>query len=228
MRNAIIGALLAALAAALLWGWRAQQRAAVAQDTLGLDSARVVSAAFTVARQLKVYNLDGTVLVEARDAGFLRALPATQKTKLPFTVEYFVDLSKLAPADYRWAARTGTMTVAVPDVEMGAPRVNSAGADTVQSGLLIPRGVGLRLAKATAVAAAARAREFGGRVETMARARDAARVAIAALTRAPLTAAGLRNVTVAVRFPSDVRGGNERWDESRPLADVLGNKDSSR
>ena len=55
----------------------------------------------------------------------------------------------------------------------------------------------------------------------IAQARNNARAALANLLRAPLAAAGKGAVNVEVRFPADGMKSNERWDESRSLAQVL-------
>ena len=58
----------------------------------------------------------------------------------------------------------------------------------------------------------------------MVKAQEAAREAVQVLVEGPLRAAGLDGVQVVVRLPGEARPAGldrERWDESRPLAEVL-------
>ena len=220
-RNAVIAGLLIALAAALGLLWQAKRATADAENRLGLDSSRVVGATFRAARALKVYTVGGSILARTTDDGFMGVLPSSQKTTLPFTVDYFVDFANLQSNAYHWNAKARRLIVDLPDVAPAPPNLDAAQETATQSGVFITRGAGLRLGKATAMVATARAHEFAARPGNLDKARASARTAVAEMTAAPLAAAGLRGVTVAVRFPFEPRPSTERWNAWTPLSEVL-------
>lgn len=223
MRKAIAALIVVVLAAALGYAWYAKRQAAQAERQLGLDSTRVLSSVFQNARALKVATVGGAILAQGNDTSFGGLLVATRTTKLPFTVDYFLDFSKVGAGDYRWDAATRTMTVALPDVSVARPNIDATKAQVTQTGVFITREAALRLANAASGAVAARADEVAKRADNLQRARANAREAVAGMTAAPLQAAGLGGVRVVVRFPWEGVQSAQPMDRTRTVDQVLTN-----
>ncbi|NJM50118.1 MAG: DUF4230 domain-containing protein [Sphingomonadales bacterium] len=221
MRKVAVAVLLFALLAALFWGWRAQREQAQAQMQLGLDSSRVVEQQFRAARQIKVAAVDGRIVAKSSDDGLWGLLQSSQVKSVPFTVDYLVDLSDVNASDWRWDEERRTLIVAIPDVAIGSPNVDESRAVTEQSGIYISREAGVKLNQRAAAAVRARAQKFAQSPENLQKARAGARDAVAALARLPLEAAGKDDIKIIVKFPFEGGENLDRWDESRPIADVV-------
>lgn len=225
-RRALLAALFVALALAA--GYLAYQRYAeryvVERTDEGRAVSAVVSATFRRAGALKVGELTGTVQGTATDTRAFGMLTADKVVKAPFSVDYFVDVSRLTAHDYRWDARNRTLTVDAPDVTVGRVNVDE-GARTLSRtrGLFVTRdaadALSLRASRASRRAAQAEAASPA----QVALARQNARAVLARLLAAPLAAAGQGDVRVQVTFPFERRGPAEHWDTTRSLQDVLGN-----
>jgi hypothetical protein len=220
----LIALLLVAVAvlAGALW-WQAR-RTDEAKRALGLESARMVDAVFARTSELKVSTLSGSVVArsEAASGGLV---PVSQTTRAPASVDYFVDLRAVRPGSYRWNEQARTLSVDVPDVVAARPNIDMARAEVRQQGMFISRAAGRAMQQQAAARLNARAEAEAARPENMARAREAARDAVARLFREPLRAAGLGQVRVLIRFPGERRPDGlsaEQWDRSRSLQEVLG------
>jgi hypothetical protein len=214
------------LAAALLgfFAWSQYSARMEAERTLGLSASRIVSAHFSDAAALKVGGLQGQVLARGEDKGFLGLIPSEQVMKVPYSVDYFLDVSKLGSGSYRWDAKKSTLTIDVPDVVPGAPNIDEARSQSQQRGWFISRGAALNLARLASQRAAAQSRVEAAKPEHLNPARENARKVLAAMAIGPLRAAGLNDVRVAVSFPWEPKGGGtrlEQWDVSRSVEDVL-------
>lgn len=214
---------LAAVVVALLgFAWWQYSARVEAENKLGLDASRIVSAHFTDRAQLKVGDVAGRVVARGTDQGFMGILPSEMTAAMPFKVDYFIDVSRLGPRSYRWDRATKTLTIDAPDVTVGSPNIDEGRAAIQQKGVFISRGASLTLARQISERAAARSREEAAKPEHLNKARDNARAVLTAMARGPLAAAGMSDVRVAVRFPWEPKGGNgEYWDESRAVEDVL-------
>jgi hypothetical protein len=224
MRKSLLIAAAVILAAAALFAWSQHRARVEAERTLGLDAARVLSEHFSRASALKVATLSGRVTAQGDDKGFLGLVPSEQRTTMPYTVDYFVDLSRLGPDSYRWDPQTRTMTIDIPDVTIAKPNIDAAQARSRQEGLFISRRAGLELAREASARAAAASRKSAQKPEHVARARANARNAVANLAAAPLAAAGLEDVRVAVSFPWEPKAraaDPSQMDRSRRIEDVL-------
>ncbi|MFC4292845.1 DUF4230 domain-containing protein [Sphingorhabdus arenilitoris] len=221
MRKVAIIVLVLALLGALLWGWQARRGQEQAELQLGLDSSRVLEQQFRAARQIKVAAIDGRIVARSSDDGFFGILKSTQTKSVPFTVDYLVDLSDADASDWRWDEDSRTLIVAIPDVQVGSPNVDESRAVTQQSGIYISREAGLNLNQRAASAVRARAQKFARSPENLQKARAGAKEAVAALARLPLEAAGKSNIKIVVKFPFEGGENLDRWDESRPIADVI-------
>lgn len=212
-----------ALGAFLWWQQRQirQERAAreAAELQAGLRASEVLSAAFELAPAVRVARLTGNVQSKGEcKSGYF--FSNEQRTVAPYAVNYFVDLKRLRRSDYRWDAASRTMFVEVPEPSIEQPSVDVARARSAQSGVYVSRTCGLAMQRQVAGRLQAAAREKAVQPEFRQKARDAARETVAGLTRRPLAAAGLRDVKVVVRFPSEAIS-NEQMDRSTPLNQVL-------
>jgi Protein of unknown function (DUF4230) len=223
MKRAVGVVLLITLAAIGLVLFRRQQAAQEAHS-VGIEVSRTITASFAGMNALKVGTVSGDVLSSSNTTTFFGTLPVIQRSKAPYSVDYFVDLSKLSAANYRWNATTRTLSIDVPDVTVAPPNIDGAKAAIVQQGLYISRGAGVTLQQQAAERAIAAATRTAQDPKYIAQARAHARAAIARLATAPLAAAGLRDVRVAVRLPVDPKPEavtQRDWDRSTPVAEIL-------
>ncbi|HEX8214598.1 MAG TPA: DUF4230 domain-containing protein [Allosphingosinicella sp.] len=217
---------LAAMAALLgLFAWSQYSERIEAERSLGLDASRVVAEHFSKAAALKVGTLSGKTVARGTDPGFLGMVKSEQTTTIPFTVDYFVDVSRLDQRSYRWDPETKTLSVEIPDVTVAAPNIDETAARSRQSGLYISRRASMELAKQTSERAAARSRQAAQKPENLKRARENARAVVARMAKGPLSASGMGGVRVAVSFPWEPKPQSqvpaERWDQSRRMEEVL-------
>lgn len=219
-------AVLAVIAALIAFAWWQYSSRVEAENKLGLDASRIVSAHFTDRAQLKVGDVAGRVVARGSDQGFMRVLPSEMTAAMPFKVDYFIDVSRLGPGAYRWDRATKTLTIDAPDVTVGNPNIDEGRATIQQKGVFISRGASLTLARQISERAAARSRLEAQKPEHLNKARENARTVLTRMAQGPLAAAGMRDVRVAVRFPWEPRSGSgERWDESRRVEDVLNERE---
>lgn len=212
------------LASAGIYGWLQSRARAEAERRLGLDASRVVSELFSTQAALKVGTLNGRVVARSEDPGAIGWLRSEQTFAAPYAVDYFVDMRDVGPGAYHWNSATRTISVEVPDVAPAPPNIDEARAVVTQRGAIITRRAGLELARQASQRATGRAAETARKDEQLNRARENARVVIGRLAAGPLQAAKLGEVRVSVRFPWEPRrtpNAVERWDESRPVEDVL-------
>ena len=218
-------ALIAAVVVAKLGYDRYAEKYAVERRDDGVAVDRIVRATFANASALKVGSLTGTVQSTASDVRGFGMLASDKVVKAPFSVDYFVDVSRLSGDDYRWDAATRTLTILAPDVVAAAPNIDASAATVSQTrGLFVTRDAAEALARQVAIGARRTAQAEANKPERIATARDTARRALAKLLGGPLEAAGIGDVHVAITFPYERRGPDERWDASRTPAEVLGNR----
>jgi hypothetical protein len=223
-------ALLAAAALAIVvlagwiaWGRYAETRLETLPDDGGSPVTQIVTARLSGASALKVAELTGTVQATASDTRGLGMLRSDQTVKMPYSVGYFVDLSKLGAGDLEWNGATKTLIVDAPDIAP-APANTDEGRRTLieTSGLLVTRKAAETLSQRTSARATAVAEREAKSPERMAQAREHGRSAIARLLAQPLTAAGLGDVRVIVTFPPErTARTREQWDVSRSPEQVM-------
>ena len=150
----------------------------------------------------------------------------TQKTLImPGSVRYEVDLAKLTPRDVAWDAETRTLAVRLPPVEVDGPQIDlnqireygSGGVLTTFTDAEAKLDVANRRAGQAELLRQARATAMIGM------ARDATRRAVERSFALPLRATGI-DAKVSVRFADEGERNGERWDVSRSLEDVLGQR----
>jgi len=222
MRKIGLAVLIAAILALLYLAWSQHSARLEAERELGLDAARMVNARFGKAAEVKVGTLSGKVTARARHDGLI--FDSEQTTTIPASVDYFIDLARIDKSSYRWDEGAKTLTIDIPDVTPGKPNMDEAAATASQKGVFISRKAALALARQGSARAAARASATAREPKNLNQARASARELIARLAREPLAATGMTDVKVAVSFPWEPKSGealDERWDESRPIEEVL-------
>lgn len=218
---AVAFAMIVAVLAGYRW-WT--DRHVVDTDSSGLAVARVVAATLYSSADLRVSRLSGTVQATGATSRLWGWLKSARVVKVPFEVDYFVDVRGLDPGDFRYDPAARTLSVEVPDVVVGRPNVDHARVTLDQtSGIYVSREamaeLQLRVARTASAVVAERAREPGN----IMKARENGRRAIERLFGGALGAAGLP-VRVEVRFQGEPPPADgERWDTSRSLEEVLGN-----
>jgi hypothetical protein len=224
MRRLIGFGLVLLLVAAGLFAWSQHRQKERAEEQLGLESARVLTAAFDRTNALQVGRLSGEVLARSEEKGCLGLCQVEQTTRAPYSVVYTVNLSKLREENLRWNADERVMIVDAPSVDVGEANVDDARARTSQSGVWISRRSGQALQRSAALRLGAAARQKANDPANVAKAQAAAREAIATNLRLALGAAGMGDVEVVVRLPGEARPADlprEQWDMSRPISEVL-------
>lgn len=210
----------------LAFGQYKQDYAVTAPETGGAPVTQVITARLAGVSNLKVAELSGTIQSTAADVRGFGLLRSDQVIKMPYSVDYFVDASKIGGGDIQWNEQTRTLIVDAPDVAVGRPNTDEGARTLVRtSGLYVTREAGEALALQTSRNAQARAAKEARSPERLAQAREYARRAIARLLAVPLQPLGYGDARVIVTFPAE-RGvrDDETWDTSRRVEDVLANR----
>ncbi|MEP9400741.1 DUF4230 domain-containing protein [Sphingomonas sp. VNH70] len=212
-------------------GWFGYQRyaeryAVTTEPDTGEAVTRIVTARLSGASSLKVATLSGTLQARATDTRGFGLLKSDQVVKMPYAVDYFVDVSRIGPGDISWSAQNRTLVIDAPDVTVAPPNIDEAARTLVRTqGLYVSREASEALFQRTSAAAQAKAQGEARSPERLAQAREKARAALATLLGSPLAAMGYGDARVLVTFPAERGGrGGERWDVSADPADVLANR----
>lgn len=212
------------LVAGFFWN-REQQRQREEELAQAQGLVKVLSATFEKQNALKVGDVEGALDVTSIDPGAFDFLRSAQKVKLPYSIEYTVDLSQLGPDQYRWDRKTRTLVVEAPNVVVGRPNIDESQRQTLATqGVFVSRRAADNLSKRAAGQANRAAVAEANKPIHINRARENAREVIASMLKTPLEVAGLEDVNVVVRFPQDGVRNNERWDVSPSIADVIGER----
>lgn len=217
-----IVAVLLAIAGFAYWtAHREHEQRKKAELQLGLESSKIINVSFQQRSDLTVYRMSGDVVSKVDCEG--RIFQLEQRTKAPVKVSYSLPLSAINRSAYTWNQGQQRLTISIPDVRVETPNVDISKQIVRQTGRFISRECGLVMARKTAVALTERALAEAKKPANLANARDAARKAVADLAGGILTGANLHGVTVAVLLPGESNGtaDRERWDETRPLVEVL-------
>lgn len=214
-------ALVIALVVGFLWN-RDQQRQREEELAQAQGLVRVLSATFEKQNALKVGEVGGALDVTSIDPGRFDFLRSAQKVKLPYSIDYTVDLSGLGPDQYRWDRESRTLVVEAPNVVVGRPNIDESQRQTLATqGVFVSRRAADNLSRRAASQANRAAVAEANKPIHINRARENAREVIASMLRTPLEVAGIDNVNVVVRFPQDGVRSTERWDVSPSIAEVL-------
>jgi hypothetical protein len=220
----VVTLLLAALILVVgLFVWnRVQERQRAEELAQAQGLVRVLSATFSKQSALKVGVVEGAFDVTTIDPGQFPILRSAQKVKLPYSIDYTVDLSNMTADQYRWDKDSRTLVVEAPDVMVGRPNIDEARRQTLSTqGIFVTRGAADNLSRRAAVQANRAATAEAVKPVHLDKARDNARRAIAAMLETPLELSGMGKVNVVVRLPQDGQQNSERWDVSPSIAEVL-------
>lgn len=212
-------------------GWmlilRYERDYAIERDDGGAAVSSAIISSFRETSALKVASASGTVQSVAQDSRIGGWLNSDRVVKAPFSVDYFVDLSRLSPADVAWDAAAGRLRVTVPPVTIGKVNIDESRATLVRTrGLFVTRAAGEQLTRRASAKAHRLAQGKAGETALVMAARDAARRALARLLRAPVEATGQRVRTVEVRFEGEpdfpISRADRPMERSRSIKEVLG------
>lgn len=180
--------------------------------------------------RLEVYRLSGQVTTSRETRGGIGdLLKGEMMARQPWTVAYFVNMEDVGLDDYIWDERTRTLLVRAPAVTPDAPNIDESRQVVAYDGPLITRDMQTELRAGVARGARQQAAAEAAKAENLAAATRAASEAIARNLEGPLRAAGVGNVTVVVRSPTDLQQRDgERWDVSRSIAEVLEDRAARR
>ena len=144
---------------------------------------------------------------------------------MPGLVRYEVDLGKLTQRDVAWDPDTNVLSVRLPPIELDGPQVDLTQIREYGTGGILSRltDAETRLDSANRRAGQAELVRQARDATPMKLARDATRRAVESSFAMPLRAAGI-DATVKVSFADDPTASTERWDTSRSLEEVLGNR----
>ena len=188
--------------------------------TSSLDT--IVTALRENRNRLEVRRLSGTVTTKREVRGGIGDILTGEMTvRQPWSVTYFVDMSRLSLDDYGWDEGSRTLTVRAPAATPDVPNIDEARQVVAYDGPLITRTMQTELRQGVAIGARQQARAEANRPDNLLAANDAAKEAIARNLRAPLAAAGLGEIKIVVRSPVEGRRSGEQWDISPSIADVL-------
>ncbi len=215
--------------AAMLVGWQRYDRDyVVAVEDDGSAVTKIIAEKIAGASDLRVSRLNGTIQSTAQDVRGFGWLKSDQVVKMPYSVDYFIDLSKLDAADLEWDETRRTLIVNAPDVTADKPNVDEARRTLVRtSGLFVTRAAGEALSRKVSAHAQARAAASARSPERMAQAREYGRRAVGKIMGAPLAAMGFGDARVIVTFPAE-RTSKDRWDVTTPINEVLANRRPQR
>ncbi len=217
----IVLAVIIALVGAFVWNrQQQQQREEELAQAQGL--VKVLSATFEKQNALKVGEVGGTLDVTSIDPGRFDFLRSAQKVKLPYSIDYTVDLSRMTPDQYRWDRKSRTLVVEAPNVVVGRPNIDESQRQTLATqGIFVSRRAAENLSRRAATQANRAAIAEANKPTHINRARENAREVIATMLRTPLEVSGIDDVRVVVRFPQDGVRDSERWDVTPSIAEVL-------
>ncbi|MFB0873589.1 MULTISPECIES: DUF4230 domain-containing protein [unclassified Sphingobium] len=210
--------------ATMLVGWQRYNRDyVVSVEDDGSAVTKIIAEKIGGTASLRVSRLTGTIQSTAQDVRGFGLLKSDQVVKMPYTVDYVVDLSGLTARDLEWNAQSRTLIVNAPDVTPDRPNVDESRRTLVRTnGVFVTRQAGEELSRKVSAHAAARAEKSARSPERMAQAREYGRAAVAKIMAAPLGAMGYGDARVLVTFPPERRGDvRDRWDVTTPINEVL-------
>lgn len=202
----------------------------VSEEAGGAAVTRLVTARLSGMSNLKVAELSGTIQSTATDVRGFGWLRSNQVVKMPYSVDYFVDVSRIDSDDVEWNQATRTLIVSAPDVTVARANTDEGRRTLVRtSGIFVTRKAGEELSRRISQNAQVKASSEASSPQRMAQAREHARRAVSAIMTTPLGTLGYGDARVIVTFPFERQSGNpERWDVSRRAEDVLGERQKAK
>ena len=202
--------------------WRASEERRRDEEIATAEGlAQVVSSTFAGKTDLKVSNVSGTIDVTSVNRGTI--FDSKLKATLPYSVDYFVDLSGLGRDDARYDPTSKTLLIEVPDVRVAEPHIDlTQGKVGEAEGFWVSREASANLVSRALKLTRQKADENARETENMARAQEEARARIAALLEVPLKTTRLDDVNVQVRFAGEERTSDPSYlDLSTPYNEAI-------
>lgn len=201
--------------------WRAAEEKRRDEEIATAEGlARVVSTTFSGQTDLKVSNIDGWIDVTSVNHG--RVFSSKLKATLPYSVDYFVDLSKLNLRDSSFDEKSRTLTVEIPDVRVASPNIDlTRGKVGDAEGFWVSREASKNLVNRAVRLTKQKADETANTPENLNKARNEGRDRIEDLLEKPLAAAGLDDVKVVARYPTEGTSDGSRITASVPYAEAI-------
>ena len=202
--------------------WRAAEERRQEEEIATAEGlAQVVSSTFAGRTDLKVSNVSGTIDVTSVNRGtiFDSKLQAT----LPYSVDYFVDLSSLGRDDARYDPATKSLLIEVPEVRVAEPHIDlTKGKVGEAEGFWVSRGASANLVSRALKLTREKADQNAREAENLERAKAEARARIAALLEVPLQTTRFEDVNVVVHFAGDERASDPSYlDLSTPYNEAI-------
>ena len=185
------------------WQWRAAEERRRAEEIATAEGlAQVLTSTFAGRTDLKVSNISGTIDVTSVDRGPI--FRTEQRATLPFSVDYYVDLSQVNVGDTRYNPQSRDLTIEVPQVRIAEPNIDlTKGKVGAAEGFWVSRRASADLIRRGLTLTQAQAEKTAAKPENIRRAQAEARQRIQALLELPLQAAGHGDVSVVVRFAGE-------------------------
>jgi hypothetical protein len=139
-------------------------------------------------------------------------------------MRYEVDMAKLTADDVRWDAKSKTISVRIPPIEIAAPQIDLNSIQEYGEGGILRSltNVDVTLDAANRAKAQAQLVEQAKSPVIMELARAASKKAVLKNFATPLAAAGV-TATVTPFFDGEAKAGaRERWDVSTPISEIVG------
>lgn len=183
--------------------WQAAEERRRAEEIATAEGiAQVLTATFAGRTDLKVSNISGTIDVTSIDRGPI--FRSEQRATLPFSVDYYVDLSKVDIGDTRYDPQSRRLTIEVPPVRIAEPNIDlTKGRVGAAEGFWVSRRASADLIRRGLTLTRAQAEKTAAKPENIRRAHDEARQRIQALLELPLDAAGHEDISIGVRFAGE-------------------------
>ena len=199
----LAAAVLILIAVAASWQWRAAEERRRDEEIATAEGiAQVLTATFAGRTDLKVSNISGTIDVTSVDRGPI--FSSEQRATLPFSVDYYVDLSAVDLGDTRYNPQSRTLTIEVPPVRIAEPNIDlTKGKVGTAEGFWVSRRASADLIRRGLTLTRTQAAQTAARPENLQRAQVEARQRIQDLLKLPLDAAGHDEVRIAVRFAGE-------------------------
>ena len=199
----LVAVILVLILLAATYQWRAAEERRRDEEIATAEGiAQVLTATFAGRTDLKVSNISGTIDVTSVDRGPI--FSSEQRATLPFSVDYYVDLSKVDLGDTRYNSQSRTLRIEVPPVRIAEPNIDlTRGKVGTAEGFWVSRRASADLIRRGLTLTRTQAAQTAAKPENIQRAREEARQRIQALLKLPLEAAGHDDVSIAVRFAGE-------------------------
>ncbi len=215
------------LLALLLWkcaAENAEQRRIDQEIATAEGLAKVVSETFHDKFEVKVSTIGGTQDVTSVNHGTI--FTTKQRALIPYSVDYFVNLSTLDEADLSYNPTSKVLIVKVPDVTVAVPNIDEARMEIFKrDGWFRSTKAGENLALRASKLAEGGARNSANDPAKLEKARDYARTKISSFLQLPLETAGLQDVKVVVRFPTEGSDDPSFINLSTPYEEAIRERD---